>query len=523
MRNQVFISYHPDNKDFLEDLQRTLKPLEGKGIVTWDDTKLQAGTKQEEELQTALASAKVALLLVSDKFLADDSILERQVRPLLEAAEKEELTILWIKVTNFVSGVTEIEKYTPAHEIEKTLNELPPNERNKIYVKIGEQLKELLLNPQTQEIPPSLRSHYKSIIKYIKKGQIVPFLGPEINLCDRSDEQLQFPEDWDPDSSYPPTQDELAAYIDKEYEHPFLEQFQCPLSDAQRNSLPEKCPLRGGEVKKMALGQVSEYIELKKGPEPLYQAIQNISQSSYSPNKIHNFLAKLPKYMRDKGYSNSLKLIVTANFDSTLEKAFKEANQPFDLVYYFQKDNRVGFKHQQFIQQKLDDGTTKIVENGEAKFIEEPHRYGESGAFLQQEGPIILKLYGPPHKGNEENNSFVITEDHYIDYLAHGSIPIPPKLLNNLRQSHIWFLGYSLNYWNQRVILHRIWGKEKKQHPWWAIGLNPTTLEQNLWDNSGVVWLNQSLDYYIDSLDKLLDELVENIPAKHPSSSTRRT
>ncbi len=492
-----------------------LKPFERQGIIIWDKTNIETGSKWREELETALASAKVALLLVSPEFLASDSIREHEMLPLLEAAQEEKgLTILWVYIRSSMYKETEIKDYTPAHDIEKPLADLSRSKRDKILVQIGERIKKAV--EQQSPIPPSHKPHYDSIIKYIMRGKIVPFLGPEINLCDRPDTQLQIPEQWKSEGPYPPTQDELAAYIDGEFGSPFLEQFQCPLSDAKRSSLPDKCPLRGGEVRRMALGQVSQYIDLEIGIRPIHQAIQNISQHSYDPNKVHKFLAKLPKYMRDKDYPNSLKLIVTANFDSTLEQAFKEANQPFDLVYYFHDGNGGGFKHQQFIQQP---DKTQIVEKGKPKFIENPKTYRDFLHEEGEEGPVILKLYGPADLNNDEYDNFVITEDHYINYLVPGNISIPSHLLNILKQSHIWFLGYSLNYWNQRVILHRIWGKERKLYPWWAIESNPTILEKKLWKRNSVVLIDRSLEYYIDSLDSL----VEEIPAKHLSSSTRRT
>ena len=87
-KKSIFISYSHEDKDHLKRLHVHLRPLEKEGLVDiWDDTKIKAGEKWEEEINKALADAAIAVLIISADFLASEFIVDNELPPILEKAE----------------------------------------------------------------------------------------------------------------------------------------------------------------------------------------------------------------------------------------------------------------------------------------------------------------------------------------------------------------------------------------------------------------------------------------------------
>lgn len=141
VRNQVFISYsHRDNR-WLEELLMTLKPMIRGGLKLWSDEQIQTGQRWRDEINTALAQTKVAVLLVSRPFMASDFIANHELPPLLKAAETDGVKIVWIPVSAAYIDDSEIREYQAAWSPSKPLDTLSEGELSRALVEISREIK----------------------------------------------------------------------------------------------------------------------------------------------------------------------------------------------------------------------------------------------------------------------------------------------------------------------------------------------------------------------------------------------
>jgi len=316
-------------------------------------------------------------------------------------------------------------------------------------------------------VKEDLKAHFQGVVSALARGDVIPLLGAGANLCDRS-----IGAKWEPGSrALIPHTGELVNYL------------------AQRFSYPD--PNR-------ELARVAQYAAVKRGTGPLYADLREIFARDYPTTTLHRFLAALPHKLGSKGYprrsdeDSRRYVVVTTNYDDLLERAFAAEGEACHVVWYLAEGKRQGhFLHR--------------PPGGETVLIKKPNKYHGLAADQQ---PIVLKIHGTVDRQGKDN-SFVITEDDYIDYLSYLASPdlIPIPLPGILRERHLLFLGYSLKDWNLRVILNRIWEEQELGWQFWAIQLQPDQVDQEFWHHRGVDILDLPLADYVAALAAEIDHL----------------
>ena len=152
-RNQLFISYSHVDRGWVERLQTMIRPLvRSHGLRLWDDSQIQPGDKWREEIETALAAAKVALLLVSSDFLASEFVTNSELPQLLMAAEEEGLRILWVPLRPSLVRRTPIDAYQALLDPGRPLARMDPVEQEEALVEIALAIEKALA--ARQDSPP---------------------------------------------------------------------------------------------------------------------------------------------------------------------------------------------------------------------------------------------------------------------------------------------------------------------------------------------------------------------------------
>ena len=306
----------------------------------------------------------------------------------------------------------------------------------------------------------SVGDHHGEVAKALLAGRLVPVLGSGVNLGSGEEGRTGDPQP----GPFLPDGTDVVAYLS--------ECFDCPPAGVRE------------------ITRISQYVALMQGIGPLYDELHAFFDRDYEPGPVHRFLARTASELRARGTPQQL--IVSTNYDQTLERAFAEAEVDFDVVSYIATGrNRGKFLH--------------VAADGSAAVVDRPNTY----AGISTERPVILKIHGQVDRTpGREWESFVVSEDDYIDYLAQTDLAsvVPVTIAARLRRSHYLFLGYPLQHWHLRVFIHRVWGQEKAGYRSWAIEARPDSLAREFWRQRGVDVFDLSLGPYVEELERRITD-----------------
>jgi DNA-binding SARP family transcriptional activator len=248
--------------------------------------------------------------------------------------------------------------------------------------------------------------------------------------------------------------------------------------------LAERFDIPAAEAEELT--RVAEHAALLKGSGPLYDELHELLSPRCEPTPIHRFFAALPPVLRERGLQRQV--IVTTGYDLALEQAFADAGEEFDVVSYLAAGREKGkFCH--------------FAPDGRVRVVDVPNTYATDFDF--DERTVILKLHGSVDQRPERRwESFVVTEDDYIDYLGHGELAanIPVALAARLKRSHFLFLGYGMREWNLRLVLNRLWPNAAVDYRSWAVAPATRPLERALWRRRDVELIDAELEDYVSAL-----------------------
>ena len=305
---------------------------------------------------------------------------------------------------------------------------------------------------------------YSHVVRELVQGSLTPFLGAGANMA------VPLPLAPFVPGQRLPSGSELAKHLAHEFSYPGADD---------------------------DLVRVSQWVSVRLGTQTLYRYLHGVFDHDYEPTTLHQLLARMPRYVREQ---NGLEypLFITTNYDDALERAFGEADEPYDLLTYLaQKGPDQGkFRH--------------TTATGESRTIERPNRY--KGVTLQ-ERPVIMKIHGAVTRGVRlpDDDSYVVTEDDYIEYLTRTDIVsyLPPSVVNRMKRCHYLFLGYSLRDWNLRAILHRIRRDRTLDIESWVVSPDPDPLEAKAWNSRNVEMFDLDLVEFAQVLNERMAQVRE--------------
>jgi TIR domain-containing protein/SIR2-like protein len=493
---KVFLNYrHEDTHATAWALYMKLEERFGAENVFFDDGSLRPGMRWSEEIKSQLADSDVVIALIGSQWISSlitrlqtggEDYVVKEIDLALRSGPRVALIPVLVDNVELPDSsslppslrallrcqVERLRLTNLARDIDhliRCLSQIPDREGLQ-----GADLHSLQLpqraprRPSSEVAPAPDDDHYRMVAG--TAGNLVVFLGSGANSDDDDGP-------WSAGSGRLPDDRELARFL------------------ATRLGL-ENAPLH--------LAEVAQYAGALRGEIELFQWVRQVLQVDLEPGPVHRYLAHLPAQL-----GRRCQMIVTPQYDAALEKAFTEAGEDFDVVVYMAPGTEQAGR---FVHLPWD---------AFPRPIDKPNEYTGLPIIAGDRSlrrTVIVRIGGTvddPSAGFPWEDNYVITEDHYIDYLSGRAAEevVPAQILAKLKRANYLFLGYTIADWRLRVFLQRIWKGPKLGHAkYWAVEQEPDALERDLWQQAGLSNLYQSS--LTDYLRGLYDYL-----ANHPEEA----
>lgn len=198
----IFICYaRKDNQDdafkrrSLDRLLDHLKPLQRqKKARIWCDQKIDLGTQWDDEIHTALSSARVAIALMSPSFFASDYICEKEMPKIFQQVDAGQTILLPILLSPFDLGSAEfyysdaqgeekvrsLNDFQAANGMEKPLIGLPEHEQDAVLLRVAQRAREIV-GGKKSEVPIG-GERGKHTPSNLPRSQTETFVGRDVEL-----------------------------------------------------------------------------------------------------------------------------------------------------------------------------------------------------------------------------------------------------------------------------------------------------------------------------------------------------
>jgi len=222
---------------------------------------------------------------------------------------------------------------------------------------------------------------------------------------------------------------------------------------------------------------VASYLVQQIDSAKLADELRKALSRNDGPGRLHLLL----------GGQKALLLYVTTNYDNLIEAAMAE-RAPHLVVDH-------GNSEKVWLRRDPDADWEEVV---------------SKDLIIAKTEPVVLKLHGNFDSKADDFCKYLITEEDYIEYLGRPEGgQVPPALNSRMLNKSFLFLGYGLQDWNIRVLLHRLAEQRRKENKKilsWAIVRDASEAEREIWERHDVRVFNVDLTEFAARLEEQLEK-----------------